>query len=570
VNQDTERLVKRHAYGFEGTNSLVIKPNVYCSCSRSHVQIMGTAIKEIAVLLGLGEPESSTPCTCTLNLAHALVDRHRAAEKCRPKSLSKRDEKAYLKHLNDLFELGRVSLKSQEFKTYDDVAAAYSGTKAILARKIIADMRENGFVQRIFFNAMVKWGERNSRGRAIVPHQFFALGSELTKAGERLNGPIIVELPARSKQEEFYHVLRNKNGTRMFASGRSPGQRAKDIIKMFTPGWVCLSLDATSFDGSQGWLGVLERHAFLAWLKKMKYPELDDIKRCLSSQNRINIETREMRAMLFGNRASGTGGTSAGNKSVFLCALQWAMGLCYKRNKCHFYCDGDDTLVFVHPSQMKHMRSWFKRLERIGLEVKLENVAHRPSEVVFCRAKIVELESGPLLVKIPSDAFKTQTCIVRHFKGTEFPDYIHTLGVGFGQLWGNVPVHRGIAKLFAGVDGKEKASLLGNSGLEYMLGAQGKRRSPPPKEPSLNDRLAYFETFGISPDAQIRIENLFEEAGAGMAEAVKSFVPCVKGERQPAGASMDRFYDLDDDPKNLIARLAGLSHVVLPGKCAAE
>jgi len=548
--------------GCEHSATLKLDPNLQCSASRSHVQIEAQAATTCRILLGITE-DSVTPCTCACNLAHSFVNRHRVSDILRPLTLPAKAKKGYLNQLTKLFSaVVAVNRKAghEKWKTYRDVAESYSGTKRIQALKIIDDIEANGFTQRMFFDAMVKWGERTDRPRAIVPQQFYTKGSATTKAGQRMNGPIIVELPARLKLEETFHQIRNKNGTRKFASGRSLRQQAHDVIKMFPPGWLCLSMDAESYDGSQGWLAVLERMMFLKKVcEKLGYPKLDELRRALHAQDTLNVESRGLKANITGNRASGTGGTSAANKAVFVSALEWAMGKSIKSGRAFIYCNGDDTLLFIHPKEKKWVRSWCKRIKRLGIILTLDNVATTPSEVVFCRAKIVFLESGPVFVKMPADAFKTQTSIVRHFKGTEFEDYVATLADGLGRLWHDVPVHRCIGKMFGEVKGKIKTSLLAGSGIEYQVGRTGK--TPQTTSVSMADRLAYENTFGINVATQLQLEEAMLEIGRGMPEAIKRFVPGVRRGPQPKGAFVDHSLDVDRDVKDTRAKLEELQHV---------
>ncbi len=155
----------------------------------------------------------------------------------------------------------------------------------------------------------------------------------------------------------------------------------------------------------------------------------------------------------------------------------------------------------------------------MGLGIKVENIAFAPHEVVFCRSKIVETINGPTMVKIPLDAFKTQTCIVRHFKGSQLPDYLSTLRDGFSNLWAGVPVMHKLGHMFP--EGRVNKKLLSGTGIErWMHTSHGTRH-----EITMAARASFERTFGISPEVQIALEEKFVAIGKEVAAALPLFDP---------------------------------------------
>jgi len=369
--------------------------------------------------------------------------------------------------------------------------------------------------------------------------------------GEWLPAPIAVELPGRLLVEEGLHELRNPNGTRQCASGRTLHERATDIKNMFPVGGCCISIDAASFDGSLGHLARIEREEFLVYAKRKRFYRRH-LQQVIEQQNSLKLHNRDgYRGVLKLNRASGTAGTSAGNKCVMLAALIAACGPAYTMGLVWFYCDGDDTLIFLSPELTEkfdradddtqgpspEFRSWMRRCGQLGLSITLENTARSFSEVLFCRSKPALSRTGWMMCKIPSSAFQNMTCIVRHFRSPQLPTYLSTLRQGFCKMWDGVPVLGSMGRIYPD-NGKVNLSLLSTNGAERWIAKDPPRSGatapttpkslPPP--PTDEARAAFTDAFGIGVDEQVLLEGLFEKIGEDMKAAVRDYAPVAVGD----------------------------------------
>jgi hypothetical protein len=293
---------------------------------------------------------------------------------------------------------------------------------------------------------------------------------------------------------------------------------------MFEEGWVCLSFDFANFDGSLEEKAALERLALCVLLGDLgEHDEKDLMRRLFLDHDFMKVRANGMRAEIFGNRASGTAGTSAGNKVVALSILMYALAGCARKK---FLCDGDDTLVFVPESELRYLPSWLRRMRKLRVVPKVENVARRVSEVVFCRAKVVDTVNGPCLVKDPLDALRGQTNTDRHLSG-KLVDYWTTLANGFSIAYAGVPVLGSLGGMYPAV-GRVDNSLLAGSGIEYMLKSDSRLRSMEVTEAA---RLSFADVFGISVGSQLRIEGWLRQHGTMLTEAIASraglYVPTV-------------------------------------------
>jgi len=493
----------------------------------------GSLITQATVILGEITSESTTPCGCDPNLCHGFKLRQRFGDNRRPRKISARYRRGYQNALRGLYQrLARHSTKTATV-ALDDIPGRYTGSQKALYTRAVEVVKNQ--VMRSSGVCSVKWGERckddtsekRGRSRVIIPQY-----QRCEATGQYLPGPIAVELPIRLVVEQALHSLRNPDGSRQCASARSLTQRAGDIKKMFRQGWRCVSIDATSFDGSLGDLAVDEREECYKFAQR-RGDATENLRRVLQQQNSLPLRTKTgARGVLKKNRASGTGGTSSGNKVVMLAALIASCGRSYESGDVLFYCDGDDTLIFVSPAIVatfddpdnKHgpcplFRSWLRRMDQLGLEIVVENIAASASEVVFCRSKIVETINGPQMVKIPSHAFITQACIVRHFKGPQFADYLATLREGFANMWAGVPVLGKLGNMFPA--GRSNEKLLSTNGIErWVRNSHGKHS----KTVTLMARRSFEQTFGYTPDEQIALEKIFDRIGVEMEVALPSFV----------------------------------------------
>jgi len=549
--------------------------------TREHLNVWGPEIDRALDTLGyttnswtMRRNDVQTPCTCSAMLYEACICRHRVLEIDRPWNIDPRYAAGYRNEVSALSrDLSNLLGRQSKLQDWRNGWLDFSGPAREMYRVATVDMEVNGYTQQLFFDLAGKWGEKAEfiRGRVIAPQAMRCIGSEAvggSKPGRITLGPILQERPFRKKFEEALHKLRNRDGSRAVASGRTLVQRAKDIINMFEDGWITknefeearaefdaddapqqkrqkmmpqhsvsyvapdhgedihiLSFDFTSFDGSLGKLAVWERDAFYVEMVRL-YGEKKcaNLKRTLDHQNVINGKGKAMETNIYGNRASGTAGTSTGNKIVVIAALRFALGPGFKHIK--IYCDGDDTLLFIPDRYMPFVQSWRDRLGRLGLTSKIENHAKHWRDIVFCRAKIVLATRGrtvPILCKQPDAAIVSSTNIVRHFRGNEFSTYLHTLRECGEIAYEGVPILHALGRLFP--RGKADMSKLG-CGHEFILAREAKQRqgkvfipSTPDEDQAVSQlisdevRHAFYLSHGVTPAKQIEIERDFSALG---------------------------------------------------------
>ncbi len=528
-----------------------------CTRKRGHLQVISPELDFVLRVHNRGEafqtnfepdvcdlpdqrPEGlnfvETPCTCTASLAHALENRQCAGDPKRPWNIPERHKDGYRKQQHRLTKVLWAIIRQQEWepKTLSQKAASYSGTKRVHYEKCAKELEVHPLTlkekNRIFHDASVKWGELSSRPRALLVQSIRAKGVEGVKEGELLRAPILVEGCKRDLEEHALHKFMHADGHHYVASGMSLHKRARKIKTMVKPGDVVLSIDLKTFDGKQGETAVIEREEFLKASEKA-FGVDEQLRAVIETQNRSTLQAGPLRGALYGNRGSGTAGTSTANKKVVLAALFYALGpAAVGRRGVKFFCDGDDTLIIVPrkfqtlPDGRSPYASWARRLSELGLDAEIQQVlvdsTDSPiiNEIRFCRASIVETPRGPFLCKVPTDALKVATNFRRHFRGTRFADYCQTLSTSFFGTYGDVPVLCKLSGCFD-VGGRVDTSLLENSGIEHMM---QKTTSNPADDIDDNHRVSYMKTWGVTPTLQIACERALEELAPRLRAAILS------------------------------------------------
>lgn len=406
--------------------------------------------------------------------------------------------------------------------TCGEMAETYDGSKRAHYRACATELEHNPLTWRrrreIYHEPSGKWGELTRRPRVLLVQTVRSQGCPAVKAGTPLRAPILVEGRYRNQVETSLHHYMSAHGHHMVASGMDLYKRGRMISKYSRQGWLVLSCDWKSFDGSLGELGVVERNEFLAAMKALHGAD-EALAATIWSQNFCKIQGGPVSGRMYGNRGSGTAGTSSGNKVVVLSALHYALGPGLRgANSCQLFCDGDDTLIFVPPIHRRWVDSWVRRLTELGLETKVEQEVENNgtddqlAAIRFCRAGVIETQHGPFLCKKPDDMLKVATNIRRHFRGPRFRDYLATLGVGYSNAYGHVPIMGAVGEMFAiaSPHGKVDTALMEGAGLEYMVKQQPSKLHGPITE---RDRASFHKTFGVTPAQQLLCEALLREEG---------------------------------------------------------
>jgi len=222
----------------------------------------------------------------------------------------------------------------------------------------------------------------------------------------------------RPTEHAIYNLV-GADGLRQVAKGMNQYQRAECILDKFSlfkqP--VCFSIDCSRWDKHVRPRVLDIEHGFYRALVG-EHPEFN---RLLSWQRRNRCRTAGgVKYVVNGGRMSGDINTALGN-----CFLAVAMVRAAMRHLgiVHYsiYDDGDDVLVFVEESDFDAVS---KELQKIflwfGQELKIENVARRPSDVVFCQSRLCHNGERPLMVRNWRKVLSQACCGTKHWNDANF------------------------------------------------------------------------------------------------------------------------------------------------------
>lgn len=518
---------------------------------RQHLQLKSPRIDFIARVLEAGcgdspgflRPEAGwnacdTPCTDWGSLIEGLLGRQNLGDPRRPFKIDPRHLKGFTKAVNNLYDrLGSIiKSKSPEKPDWSNRWKKYSGTKREHYRLCALEQEANPLssrVNQIIHEASVKWGELSSRARVLLVQTVKALGANGVKPGTPLRTPIMVEGGYRDLVEDALHNYFHSRGFAMVASGMDLFERGKAIWEMAEPGDLILSLDWSSFDGSLGELGVTERNVFLERMERI-FGRDKELRAVIRTQNFCSVQGGPVRAKIYGNRGSGTAGTSTGNKCVVLAAIAYCLGPAFGGTTgVKLLCDGDDTLIYVprrwRGENDRWIQSWVRRFTALGLLTKVQQALDVDSglgivpKVRFCRAGVISTTGGPFLCKEPFDALKVLTNFRKHFRGKRFIDYLQTLSTGIRCTYSHVPVIHAFAAVFD-VGGRVDRDMLDNAGFEYMMNRQ---KTDGTLRVDMQARHSFAETFGVTVGDQLRCEQALREEAAHFKSALREYLPHV-------------------------------------------
>jgi len=494
------------ARGFRLTNLDSGAPTTYLT-------VTGPTIWRVASLFGLGSVsvDSIDPRNPS-NFHHAMLTRQRVAsepDKIRP---SVRHMNGYARSLAHVYSMLEDVSDAVQFGQMKRFAENFGGAKRAMYEKAYAYFRREGsqITGRLTHAGFVKSGETKLREEGVIKPRAIIVQEEVdTKTGKRYPTPIMVEGCARKTQQHHMHLMCNPSGSPIFATFADAQQRAVALRDIIAKGKVVVKVDLTSFDGSEDVKAERERAEFLGWCKRHDYKHMPSLERVMRAQNVGDVVHKGNSYCIGPNRASGTAGTAVGNKFVMLGALHYSLGLDKHWDRTEIYCDGDDTCIGVDPEQLVNLPRWIKRMSKLGFETKVEGIYYTLEELAFCRATpFVRSDGEFIMVKDPVSAFVKTLNVFRHFKGSQWHDYLATVRSGYTRLWTGIPILWTFGALYPGV-GVVRNDLLTNSGLDVaILHTRFKGFVPI----TLRERTLFANQHSISIAAQLEIENLILQA----------------------------------------------------------
>jgi hypothetical protein len=301
--------------------------------------------------------------------------------------------------------------------------------------------------------------------------------------------------------------------SRAIAKGLNQVERAKLLAEKMScfDDPVVVSLDASRFDQHVDRELLKVEHSvylqccFDAFFALLLSWQLDN--KCFSS--------RGIKYKVSGKRMSGDMNTALGNCLLMIIMLVAFMSWCRKWDVLD---DGDDVLVIIERRDLPHLLKTVKiEFLKFGHEMKVENVASRMENVVFCQSQSIEFRTGDY--KFVRNPWKVLSCAmtgVKYFNqvgarakllySIGLCELILGLGVPVLQEYAlailrNCGVSKGLELPFDG-------SLMSRVRREMRgLGLRTLERVDP-QPISMCARVSFEVAFGMTVQEQIRVEAL--------------------------------------------------------------
>lgn len=211
-----------------------------------------------------------------------------------------------------------------------------------------------------------------------------------------------------------------------------------------------------------------------------------------------------------GSRMSGDMDTALANV-LTMCLMMFAY-LNTKPFITKLINDGDDCVIICeaeHHGQFADIGDWFQAL---GFIMKVEEPVFVLEQLVFCQTQPIEVSPGCYrMVRDPRSTLDKDLANVTPVQNQADFDYLRgSLGLCGLALAGDVPVYcEFYNSLCAGTWNpkfeKRRAEQGLTTGAEYLaLGMHAKYQ-----EPTVEARVSFWKAFGITPDEQVALEELY-------------------------------------------------------------
>lgn len=295
------------------------------------------------------------------------------------------------------------------------------------------------------------------------------------------------------------------SGSPVVAKGLTQEAKAEIIVEKLTQWGMCIGLDASRFDQCiQKPLLQLEHYIYnKVYTGDRLLPEL--LRAQLDNVGVGRAKDGQVRADIGAMRCSGDVNTSLGN-----CLISVVLALAYLREngiKGDIFCDGDDLLLFCHPSVLSSLSTLTAWYLRWGLRMKVEPPAYLPEQVEFCQSRIVNRGGEWVLCRNFAKALNTDGFSPVPLTPSQRLCHIRAVGLCGLSMAAGMPVLQPYyaALVRDGKTGKVDYDRLGGIGYQWRLQtAAGHMASARPI--TAEARLSFWEAFGVSPSDQVAWE----------------------------------------------------------------
>jgi hypothetical protein len=275
---------------------------------------------------------------------------------------------------------------------------------------------------------------------------------------------------------------------------------------------VAIGVDASRFDQHVSEALLKFEHSVYnaifhdAELRRLLKMQLVSKGRAICRDGMVSYETR-------GKRASGDMNTSLGN--VLLMSLMMKAYCETKDFPISLINDGDDCVLITERKfggRFDDIGEWFNRL---GMVMTVEEPVYELEQIEFCQSHPVLTNRGTYrMVRDPRVCLTKDVLVVKPVLNvSDYQFYRRAIGLCGAALAGDMPVYwQFYQMLIRGTSNKDMRNASGvkravelQTGMQFLaLGMDSKFESP-----TTAVRVSFTKAFGINPDYQVALEQLY-------------------------------------------------------------
>nr|QNT38505.1 RNA-directed RNA polymerase [Soybean dwarf virus] len=322
-----------------------------------------------------------------------------------------------------------------------------------------------------------------------------------------------VELGRRLKfnEKKFMHAIDSTFDSPTVLSGYDSFKVGKIIANKWSkfkrP--VAIGVDASRFDQHVGVEALQWEHSI--YNGAFNDPILKELLHW-QTENKIMlfVEDKILKFKVKGHRMSGDINTSSGNKLI-MCGMMhyYFKSLGVKAELCN---NGDDCVIICErkdENKFSHMHSWFKDY---GFDMQIETPVYKIGQIEFCQSKPVKINGYYRMVRKQESISKDAHSLISMASAEDVKTFMSATAQCGMILNSGVPVLDAFHKCLYKASGYKKVSQeaierIVSFGTQDKLGLRKERVEEPI---TMDNRLSYWESFGVDPQTQVLVERYFD------------------------------------------------------------
>ncbi len=395
-------------------------------------------------------------------------------------------------------------LVGQSPVTHSEFVSFYKGPRRAVYQRAVDGLRTNAVHQR---DAMLKAFVKAEKLNFDVKND--PVPRIIQPRDPRFN--VEVGCYLRPLEHKMYDELDNLFGSPTVMSPYNAYQQARIIREKWDlySNPVCIGLDASRFDQHVSTTALKFEHSIYnrifrsKFLRRLLHMQLKNYGIAKASDGHFRYEK-------VGSRMSGDMNTSLGNK-ILMCLMSHSY-LSTLQFKCSFVNNGDDCLLITESTNLPKLDGLYEYFKKFGFNIVCEAPVYEFEHVEFCQTKPIRSNNIWRMVRnVKTCLTKDVTCVNLAHDVIEYRRLLKDIGNCGLITSADVPVLGAFYRMLVrfGLECKNPDRL--NSEYAYYR-SSSKNAHCVHTEPDDHGRYSFWLSTGISPDAQLILENYFNES----------------------------------------------------------